>query len=64
MTTITGESEEMYSRMMLEEEEGGGVLIGDKEINKQSGNTFVLVGKFLTEKNINFQAMQNVLASL
>lgn len=26
--------------------------------------THVLVGRFLTEKNINFNAMQNVMASL
>lgn len=30
----------------------------------QNKQVFVLIGKFLTDKNINFQAMQNVLAAL
>lgn len=40
-----------------------GVVIGTEEIQANKEN-FVVVGKFLTEKNINFNAMQNVLASL
>lgn len=55
--------EEMYSRMMLEEDEEGGVVVGEEEVVK-AATTYVLIGKFLTEKNINFQAMQNVLASI
>lgn len=55
--------EEMYSRMVLEEEEEGGVVVGEEEVVK-AATTYVLIGKFLTEKNINFQAMQNVLASI
>lgn len=53
----------MYARLTLEEEDEGGVLIGEEELvsNKQS---FVLMGKFLTDKNINFLAMQNMMASL
>lgn len=55
--------EEVYSRLTLEEEDEGGVIIGEAEIQpiKQS---FVLVGRFLTERNINFNAMKNVIASL
>lgn len=55
--------EEMYAQLSLEEEDEGGVVIGDDEVitHKQ---VFILVGKFLTEKHINFQAMQNVLAAL
>lgn len=55
--------EKMYARLALEEEDEGGVVIGDDEVdvNKQ---TFVLVGRFLTDKNINFLAMQNMMASL
>lgn len=46
--------------MALNEEDEGRVIVGDEEV-KQSRKTFVLVGKLLTEKNINFVAMQNVL---
>lgn len=54
--------EDMYSRLTLEEEEGG-VLVGEEEII-QHKQVHILVGRFLTDKNINFQAMQNVLAAL
>lgn len=55
--------EEMYARLSLAEEEEGGVFVGEEEIVQQK-QTFVLVGRFLTEKNINFHAMQNVMAAL
>lgn len=55
--------EEMYARMTIEDEEEGGVTVEGEEIIENT-QTFVLVGKFLTEKNINFNAMQNVMASL
>lgn len=55
--------EEMYARLSLEDEEDGGVIVAGAEI-PQTRKTYVLVGCFLTEKNINFNAMQNVLASL
>lgn len=63
MGSSMGDLEEMYSRMMLEEEEEGGVVVGDEE-TIQATETYVLVGRLLTEKNVNFQAMQNVLASI
>lgn len=63
MTTTSMNLDEMYARMNLEEEDGGGLVVGENEI-KQPRKTFVLVGKLITEKNINFQDMQNVLASL
>lgn len=53
----------MYSRMRLEEEDEGGVVVGQGEVNPVT-NTYVMVGRFLTDKSINFQPMQNVLASL
>lgn len=55
--------EELYSRLSLEEDGEGGIIVtgGAPEQKKE---TYVLVGRFLTEKNINFSAMQNVLASL
>lgn len=55
--------EEMYARLALEEDGGEGLIIG-KEEGTLPQKTFVLIGRFLTEKNINFQAMQNVLASI
>lgn len=58
-----GNLEEMYSRPRLEEEDEGGVVVGAHEVIAQT-NTYVLVGKFLTDKHKNFQAMQNVLASI
>lgn len=47
----------------MEDEEEGGIIIEKNQI-VESRQTYVLVGKFLTEKNINFNAMQNVMASL
>lgn len=55
--------EEMYARLALEEEGGEGLIIG-KEEGILTQKTFVLIGRFLTEKNINFHVMQNVLASI
>lgn len=55
--------EEMYSRMILEDEEEGGVSVGEGIVTTNV-QTYVLVGRFLTDKNINLNAMQNVMASL
>lgn len=55
--------EEMYARLTLEEEEESGLVV-EGEAERKQQQTFVLIGKLLTEKNVNFQAMQNVLASL
>lgn len=54
--------DELYSRLLLEKKEDGGVIVGAEE--RQSKNIFILAGKCLTEKNINFNEMWNVLASL
>lgn len=55
--------EEMYARLVSEEDDEGGVLIGEDDVvhNRQ---IFVLVGRFITERNINFLAMQNMMTSL
>ena len=55
--------EDLYAKLSIEDEEEGGEVIGEEEVqgNKES---FILVGRFLTDKNINFGAMQNVMASL
>ena len=50
------------SKLTLEEDDGG-VIIGEDEIRKNQ-QSYVLVGRILLEKNINFNAMQNVMASL
>lgn len=55
--------ENLYAKLTIEDEEEGGVIIGAEEI-QENKETFVIIGRFLTEKNINFQAMKNVLASL
>lgn len=57
--------EKLYERLTIgeEDDEDNGIIVGAvEEQNKKE--SFLLVGRFLTEKNINFQAMQNVLASL
>lgn len=55
--------EELYANMTLEEEDEGGVLVA-AEVVSNNAPTYVLIGRFLTDKNINFNAMQNVMASL
>lgn len=55
-----GNLKEMCSRLKLEEEEEGGVVVGEREVILST----ILVDKFLMDKHINFQAMQNVLASI
>lgn len=62
MSTSGTNLEAMYSRLTLEEEEGW-VIVTEGEVIQQQ-KTYVLVGRFLTEKNVNFNAMRNVLASL
>lgn len=57
--------EDLYSKLSIEDEDEGGIVVGaDEEIVRKSTDEFPLVGRFLTEKNINFNAMQNVLAYL
>lgn len=56
-------SEDLYAKLTVEDEEKRGIIIGKNEI-VESKQTYVLVGKFVTEKNINFNVMQNVMASL
>lgn len=55
--------ENLYANLSMEDEVEGGIIVGAKEVQEKK-STFILVGKFLTEKNINFQAMQNVMASI
>lgn len=63
MTSDPMNLEEMNARLALEEEEGEGIIVMEEEAGIQQ-KTFVLIERFLTEKNINFHAMQNVLASI
>lgn len=55
--------EEMYANLVIDDEEEGGIIVNNNEIVAQK-QIYVLVGKFLTEKNINYSAMQNVMAGL
>ena len=50
-----------------EEEEGGLIVVGDEEIDdgkERIDSRFCLVGRFLTDKVINFAAMKHTMASL
>lgn len=50
--------EDLYSKLSIEDEDEGGIVVGaDEEIVRKSTDEFPLVGRFLTEKNINFNAM-------
>lgn len=55
--------EKLYERLTMEDEADEGIVVCNGEVQDKK-ETFVLVGRFLTEKNINFQVMQNVLASV
>lgn len=55
--------EELYEGLVIDEEDEGGIIVANTEVVQQK-QTYVLIGRFLTEKNINFHAMQNVMATL
>lgn len=63
MATRTIGLDELYARLALEDQDEGAVVVGDAEVT-QAKKQYILIGQFLTEKNINFNAMKNVLASL
>ena len=57
-----------YKRMAIEEEEEGGLIVEGDDVD-EGGETkndfqYCLVGRFLTDKVINFSAMKNTMASL
>lgn len=55
--------EELYVNLILEDGDEGEIVVGKNEVT-ETKLTHVLVGKFLTEKNINFHVMQNVMPSI
>ncbi|XP_074326996.1 uncharacterized protein At4g02000-like [Apium graveolens] len=55
--------EKLYENLTIDDEESEGIIVAT-EAGQERKESFVLVGRFLTEKNINFQAMQNVVTSL
>lgn len=55
--------EDMYAKLVLEEDDEEGVIVPNNEIVVQQ-QSYVLIGRFLTERNVNFNAMQNVMAFL
>lgn len=54
--------EEMYAKIVIDDEDEDGIVEANEVVEQKQ--SYVLVGKFLTENNINFNAMQNVMASL
>lgn len=54
--------ETLYANLSMEDEDGG-IVVGTEEVLEKKA-TFLLIGRFRTDKNINFQAMQNVMAFL
>lgn len=55
--------EDIYAKLALEEEDEEGVIVASNEIVVQK-QSYVLIGRFLKENNVNFNTMQNVMASL
>lgn len=57
-----------YASMTIDEEEDSGLIIEGEDIdvgnNYKIEYRFCLVGRFLTDKVINFTAMKNTMASL
>lgn len=59
------ELEEEFSMISIEEEELGGITYGENDEDLSEMDTrWCIVGRFLTESTINFQAMQHKMASL
>ena len=54
---------DLYSKLPIEDEETEGMVLGAEEVI-QTPVKFLLKWKFLTERNINFNTMQNVILSL
>lgn len=55
--------DDLYAKLAIDDEEEGGVIVQSGEI-EQVKESFILVGRFLTEKNVKFNVMQNVLSSI
>lgn len=55
--------EKMYANLVIDDEEEGGIIVPSEEV-VATKPTYMLIGRFLTEKNINYNAMQNVMAGL
>lgn len=55
--------EQMYANLVIEDEDERGVIVANNDVVEHK-KTYMLVGKFLTEKNVNVNAMQNVMAAL
>lgn len=55
--------EKMDANLVIADEEEDDILVPSEEV-VASKKTYMLVGRFLTEKNINYNAMQNVMTGL
>lgn len=61
----TREMEESFSRFSIEDEEQGGLTYEeDTSVLSEIDTRWCLVGRFLTDSSIDFQAMQHKMASL
>ncbi|KAK6156242.1 hypothetical protein DH2020_010490 [Rehmannia glutinosa] len=57
--------EDLCGNLQLEEEEEGGLVIDEGEIEKQTQDLrWCLVGRFLANRHVNFQSMKNTLAAI
>ncbi|KAL8107900.1 hypothetical protein AgCh_024344 [Apium graveolens] len=54
---------DLYAKLSIEDDDEGGMIVENAVIEKEK-ESFVLIGRFLTERNINFKAMQNVLSTV
>ncbi|KAK6141670.1 hypothetical protein DH2020_024591 [Rehmannia glutinosa] len=60
-----GRREDLCRRMQLEEEEEGGLVLKETDVEKASQEfRWCLVGRFLSDRIVNFAAMKNTLASI
>lgn len=48
--------EKLYVRLTIEKEEESGIVVGTTA-EPETKESFILVGRFITDKNINFQEM-------
>lgn len=63
MARVETTLEDLYSNIVIDGEEENEIVVSSHDVVEQKP-IYMLVGKFLTEKHVNFQAMQNLMASL
>ena len=62
------ELEDAWANFRLDEEDSGGLEVSSekvgKAVSKETDMRYALIGRFLTDKPINFVAMKNTMASI